>query len=65
MKILKYLNQFDKGLGKNTIANYLRIKPQTYEYEIEPFLIFKELIIVSSRRKITEKGKDFLKSLKE
>lgn len=60
LKVLNYLNEFDKGLGKNTIANYLRIKPQTYEYEIEPYLVYKGLVIVSSRRKITNKGKELL-----
>lgn len=64
VKILRYLNKFDKGLGKNTISNYLRVKSQTYEYEIEPYMIFKEFIIVDSRRKITDKGKLFLGGIK-
>ena len=63
IKVLKYLNKFEKGLGKNSIANYLRIKPITYEYEIEPYLIYKELVIVSSRRKITDEGKELLKGV--
>ncbi len=64
IKVLKYLNKFDKGLGKNTISNYLKVKPQTYEHEIEPYLVYKEFIIVSSRRKITDEGREFLKCLK-
>lgn len=60
IQILKYLNQYPKGVGQNTIANYLRIKPQTYIYEYEPYLIFKELIVVENRRKITEKGQHFI-----
>jgi Holliday junction resolvasome RuvABC ATP-dependent DNA helicase subunit len=64
LKILRYLAQFEKGLGKNTIANYLRVKSQTYEYEYEPYLVFKELVIVDSRRKITAKGKEFLNEIK-
>ena len=63
VKILKYLNSFSKGIGQKSIANYLRIKPQTYEYEIEPYLIFKELIVVENRRKITDKGKGFLNEI--
>lgn len=64
IKVMKYLDKFNKGLGKNTISNYIRVKPQTYEYEIEPYLVFKEFIIVDSRRKLTEKGKDFLNEIK-
>lgn len=64
IRILRYLKQFRQGLGKNTIANYLRIKPQTYEYENEPYLIYKGLIIVGSRRKITDKGKKILGDIK-
>ena len=63
VKILKYLRSFPKGIGQKTIANYLRIKPQTYEYEIEPYLIFKELIVVENRRKITTKGQQFLETI--
>jgi len=64
IKMLKYLNQFENGLGKNTIANYLKIKSQTFEFEIEPFLVHKKLMIVDNRRKITHQGKDLLKCLK-
>lgn len=63
-KVLEYLSQYD-GVGKNSIANYLRIKPQTYEWELEPYLIYKNLIVVSNRRKITEKGKEFLIKMKK
>lgn len=63
-KILNYLNQFEQGLGKNTISNYIKVKPQTYEYEVEPYLVYKELVIVSSRRKLTNKAKELLKCLK-
>jgi len=64
IKILAYLNEFKQGLGKNTISNYLKVKPQTYEHEYEPYLIYKGLIIVDSRRKITEKGKELLNEIK-
>ena len=64
MKALSnYLNSFEKGLGKNTISNYIKVKPQTYEYEVEPYLVYKELVIVDSRRKITDKGKELLNGM--
>lgn len=60
--ILEYLSRYN-GLGKNSIAKFLRMKPQTFENEFEPYLIYKEFIEVSSRRKITDRGKEFLKCL--
>lgn len=62
IKVLQYLLDH-KGVGKNTMAKYLKVEPKTYEFEIEPYLIFKELITVGSRRQITEKGKELLKEL--
>ncbi len=64
LNVLRYLNKFEKGLGKNTISNRIKVKPQTYEYEIEPYLVYKELVIVSSRRKITDDGKELLNAIK-
>ena len=62
IKVLQYL-QKNGGAGKNSIANFLRIKPQTYEYEIEPYLMFKNLIKIENKREITEIGIQFLKEL--
>jgi len=62
VKILKYLVQFD-GVGMNTLANFLRVKPQTYQNDMEPYLVHSEFITVSNHRKITEQGKLFLKEL--
>lgn len=62
IKALNFLSNV-RGASKNTIANVLRIKPITYEMDIEPYLIFKELITIESRRKITNKGKEFLKQI--
>ena len=59
---LKYLEK-SGGAGQNSIANFLRIKPQTYTFEVEPYLIFMELIEVNNKRVITEKGKQFLKEI--
>lgn len=63
IKVLKYLD-LHNGVGKNSLAKYLNVQPKTYEFEIEPFLILKNLITVSSRRKITDQGKELLKCLK-
>jgi Holliday junction resolvasome RuvABC ATP-dependent DNA helicase subunit len=59
---LKYLQRCG-GAGQNSIANFLRIKPQTWLYELEPYLIFKELIEVNNKRVITEKGREFINGL--
>lgn len=63
IKTMMYLSRFN-GVGKNSIAKFLRVKPQTFEHEIEPYLIHKEFVEIGARRKITEKGKEFLKCLK-
>jgi Holliday junction DNA helicase RuvB len=63
VKILKYLNVYQKGASRNTISSYLRMKPQTYQYQYEPYLIFKEFIVIENKTKITEKGKQFLQSI--
>jgi len=63
IKILQYLNQ-ENGCGKNSIAKFLNVEPKTYEFEIEPFLIFKQFVGVSSKRKITTLGKLFLEEIK-
>lgn len=64
VKVLKNLEKFEKGVGKANLASILKVKPSTYEHEIEPFLLFKEFIMVSNKRKITDKGKQFLKEIK-
>ncbi len=51
------------GASKLSIAKFLRVEPKTYEFEIETYLINKEMITVSNKRKITEKGKDFLNEI--
>lgn len=62
-KVLNYLKENIKGVGQQSISNYIRIKPQTYLWDIEPYLIYKELIEVTNRRIISEKGKELLKKL--
>jgi Holliday junction DNA helicase RuvB len=63
LKILLYLYEHG-GVGKNTLAKYLKVEPKTYEFQLEPFLIFKELVSVGSRRIITPKGIKLLEELK-
>ena len=41
IKVLQYLER-SGGCSKNGIASFLRIKPQNYDFEIEPYLIHKE-----------------------
>ena len=63
IKVLKYLDE-ENGAGKNSISKFLNVEPKTYEFEIEPFLIFKQFINVSSKRKISSLGKLFLQEVK-
>ncbi len=63
IRVLKYIDEVD-GAGKMTLAKFLRIEPKTYEFEVEPYLMFKELITVSNKRKLTIKGKQFLQESK-
>ena len=63
INILKYLDEND-GAGKASLAKYLRVEAKTFEFEIEPFLIYKRLISVGNKRKITQQGKLLLGELK-
>jgi len=63
IKVLNLLNE-SRGMGIKNIAKALRVKPQTFEYQIEPYLIFKEFIKIEGRRKLTNKGKQFLEEIK-
>jgi len=62
IKALQYL-QTSKGAGMSAIANHLRVKSQTYLWEIEPYLMFKDFIKIENKRMITQKGIEFLKEL--
>lgn len=63
VKILNYINN-QNGASKMMLANFLRVEPKTYEFEIEPFLVHKELIVVANKRKLTNEGKQFLERIK-
>jgi len=62
IKTLTYLNKCG-GAGKNAIANHLRVKAQTYEWDVEPYLVYKEMIEINNKRIISEKGKAFINGL--
>jgi holliday junction DNA helicase RuvB len=62
IKTLQYL-QSSGGAGMSAIANYIRVKPQTYLYEIEPYLMFKDFVKIENKRMITDKGKEFINGL--
>ena len=54
--LLKYIKEVG-GAGKTSLAKYLNVEPKTYEHTIESFLISQQLITISNKRQITEKGK--------
>jgi Holliday junction resolvasome RuvABC ATP-dependent DNA helicase subunit len=62
IQTLQYLES-NNGAGASSIANHLRIKPQTYLYDVEPFLIFKNYIKIENKRVLTNEGIKFLKDL--
>lgn len=62
IEALRYLSDHN-GAGKDSLAKFLRVKPQTWLNEHEPYLVFQELIEIGSRRTLTQKGKDFLKEI--
>jgi len=61
--LLKYIKEVG-GAGKTSLAKYLNVEPKTYEHTIESFLISQQLITISNKRQITEKGKLLLEELK-
>jgi len=54
--LLNYIKEVG-GAGKTSLAKYLNVEPKTYEHTIESFLISQQLITISNKRQITEKGK--------
>lgn len=63
IKILKLLNEKEKGIGLKSLSAFLGTSEANYLYSIEGYLIEQGLITISSRRQITEKGKLFLKEI--
>jgi len=64
IKVLQLLNEQPKGLGIKAISAYLGTSEQNYSYEIENYLLQEGYITITTRRIITEKGKQFLKEVK-
>lgn len=64
IKILNILSESKKPMGANAIATRCGIAEQEYIREYESFLYEFEYLQRTPSRSITDKGKDFLKSLK-
>lgn len=54
-RVLEYIKNVN-GAGQMTLAKFLRVEPKTYAHEVEPYLMNKELITVSNKRQLTNKG---------
>jgi len=66
LKVLEYIASNEKGVGLNSIAQYLDTSTQNYIYNIEPYLLQNNLITRTSRgRKITQRGYQTIKELNE
>ena len=64
IKVLNYLNTKPMGASKVTISSFLGTSNSNYDSLIEPYLLKNDLIEISSRRKITIRGKEFLNEIK-
>lgn len=62
--VLNYLLTAN-GASRQTLAKVLRIELLTFEYVIEPYLMFLDYITIGTKRKITDKGKQFLQELEK
>jgi Holliday junction resolvasome RuvABC ATP-dependent DNA helicase subunit len=62
IEALRYLEK-SSGAGMSAIANHLRMKSQTYLYEIEPYLVYKDFVKIENKRMLTDKGEEFLHGL--
>ena len=63
IKVLKLLQEKEKGVGLKALSAYLGTSEANYLYTIEGYLIEKGLITITTRRQITEKGIQFLKGV--
>lgn len=63
IKTLEILSQNEGGISVKSLAAMLNTSEENYCYEIENWLLQNGLISISSRRKITEKGKMFLNNV--
>ena len=63
IKVLRLLNEKEKGVGLKAIASYLGTSEENYLYKYEQYLLQKGLITITSRRQITDNGRRFLNEL--
>ena len=65
IKILKVLNQATRPMGCNALSQKIGLSQNQYIREYEPYLCEFDFIERVPSRRITEKGKQFLKELKD
>lgn len=65
IKVLQLLKEKEKGVGLNAISSFLGTSQENYLYKHEAYLLQKGLITITSRRVITDRGKEFLKCLQK
>ena len=63
IKVLQLLNEKEKGVGLKALSAFLGTSEQNYLYQIEGYLLEKGLITITTRRQITDKGKEFLNEI--
>ncbi len=63
IKVLKLLQEKEKGVGLKAICAFLGTSEANYSYQIEGYLIEQGLITITHRRQITELGRKFLKEI--
>lgn len=63
IKVLKLLNEKEKGVGLKALSAFLGTSEQNYLYQIEGYLIEQGYLTITSRRQITEKGKELLNEI--
>ena len=65
VKILNFLNECTRPVGSNVVAMKCSMSQREFETEWEPSLFEFDYIKRTPSRSITEKGKEFLQSIKE
>lgn len=63
IRVLNLLNEKEKGVGLKAISAFLGTSEQNYLYQIEGYLIEQGLLTITTRRQITDKGKEFLNEI--
>lgn len=63
IKVLNYLNDKPKGVSQATISAFMGLSLQNYKFEIENWLIKNDMIEIQNKRRISDIGKNFLKTL--